>query len=192
MSKLKGSKLIMMNLLYVVIGLIVLRVADPFKWWVPGPEEVAKEFLKAVENGNYSKAKKYCDEGTKAEIDRFAEIVDYAEYNYVSIYDVIKEEDVAMVTYDLGYASDEYVLDLVKKDHEWKAVTTANLLLTRYEDEETYDAGEYEWSTIETGIDANSDYFSFPGEEGDGLSNEEAEKLVNEFMKELEKMKSPK
>lgn len=174
----------MMNLLYVVIGLIVLRVADPFKWWVPGPEEVATEFLEAVEYGNYYEAKKYCDEATKLELDLFKEVIDYAEYNFIYVSHVTREGDHATASYELGYDGGFYDLALIRIDREWKVSTTSPLLLIRYEDEETYDGGEYDWGDVEAEVVEELESTSSPTK-----SDEEVARMVEEFLRKLEESK---
>lgn len=174
--------MILVNLSYVVVGLIILRIADPFKWWAPGPEEVAKEFLQEVEFGNFEKAKKYATPETKVELDYLSSGDFYGEFNYVEIGKVDINEEEAMVDYIFGYNEKEYTLFLRRIDKEWKVNATARELVSRYETEASYDQGSYNWETEEALLipkDPDEKPTTLRGE----LSDEKAVQILEEFLK---------
>lgn len=95
-----------------------------------GPEGVAKNFLEAINKGDFEGAKKYGDEKTQSLIGMMSGMISaedkakLAEKSpKVEIVKTEEKDDKATVTYKVtaeGKEAEESTLDLVKVNDEWK------------------------------------------------------------------------
>ena len=123
MNKATIFLLCMLSSLFITSGCIEMNRETP--------EEVALNFLTAIQSHDWEKAKSYATETTIKELDVLSELPGNPEYNEVSIVGNKTEGDKATVTYfytpkggsETGGESEELSLDLVRNDRHWKVET---------------------------------------------------------------------
>lgn len=103
----------------------------------PGPDEVTKKFLSAVQEANYTEAKKYATEDSKAMLEALSAfqkmLPESSQEKFRNENIIIKKVEIkdtlAVVTYAGDKDTTNKILKLKKENGEWKVAFTKETVL---------------------------------------------------------------
>jgi hypothetical protein len=119
---------------------VPLALVSLFLWGCkhnPGPDEVTKKFLHAIQEANYTEAKKYATEDSKAMLDALSAfqkmLPESSQEKFrnekIIIEDVKIKDSLAVVTYAGDIDTTRKTLKLKKENDNWKVAFTKETIL---------------------------------------------------------------
>ena len=122
---------------HIITLILALQLIPGCRQGGPDPGEVTLKFLNAIQQSNYTEAKKYATEDSKAMLDAlaaFQQMLPEAsrqkfKNGKIAIADIEKNDSLAVVTYRSDQDSTRKTLKLKKQQGRWKVAFTKETVL---------------------------------------------------------------
>ncbi|MCB9233886.1 MAG: DUF4878 domain-containing protein [Bacteroidia bacterium] len=175
-NRLQGSSLVFLNLGYVIVGVLLFLMINPFNWWkLTEPSEIAKAYLEAVEKGKFDKAKKYATADTDNAL-QLLESSYTAQHRTVTILSEEIEGESATVFYTLDHTEKVMEVYMIREGGDWRVEMTKDGIKDRdpYEVVEIEDSYEdFDWEDEVEITDEAPEEYEDEGENVDEVYVEE-------------------
>ena len=127
----------MNRLSFLLISLLLVTMSFPGCKKAPGPNQVALKFLTAIQESNYTEAKNYATDDSKAMLDAlssFQKMLPASSQEKIknekfNIKNVEVKDSFAIVTYDSNMDTTGKTLKLKKENGQWKVAFTKETIL---------------------------------------------------------------